>query len=68
MRFRRSTGRVRNQKAELQKQHALNHQLKVARWETHLQRMQEQEKNAIERAIERQRKHRELMQAKSNKL
>ena len=53
---------MRNQKAELKKEHEMNHQLKAARWETHLQRMQEQEKNAIERAIERQRKHRELTQ------
>ncbi len=56
---------MRNQQAELKKQRELNHQLKVARWEAHLQRMQEQEKNALERAIERQRKHREIMQSKA---
>jgi hypothetical protein len=64
VRFRRSTGRVRNQKAAEEKQRAANHAEKMARWSQHVQRMEEQQKHAIEAAIERQRKHRELLKNK----
>ena len=69
VRFRGSPGRVRNQRAALRKEQELARQAKAARWEAHLQRMQDQEKEALERSIERQRKHREITnQAKSAKL
>jgi len=62
VRFKRSSGRVRNMIIERQKMDKIRGEKKRLRIQAHRERMEKQARDALQRKLERQKRHQELLE------